>query len=368
MTKRAVSEDEGFVRPQPRKRVAFTKPKASTKATIARNAITSPLLRLPLELREQIWTHVLGERLIHLKYDPTAEDPEHRPVFSLEFSLSSYGGYERIILRHYTEMNGNIWSASIVVPRMVRDEDDKDVGKWQESHDECHLHDYDPHSLPPRRPADLSGNSTMHLTVLRASRQIYVEANRILWATNTFSFNDAPSFEEFMKTRNAHQKRLINTLRFEMHWGSSEAKQWNSVLNMTLVKSLTGLRTLHLPITYNIKKHLWDLVKNNFVQQASYTQGLRKLSMLPLTNAEVVIRTSPPRHRCLPPAGWEKGLWQRSDMDHCANELRQLLVNPMGAEIYAQHQAEFRIMSARNRWIKLQYADNIIFSDPHIIP
>ena len=37
--------------------------------SIARNATTSPLLTLPTEIREHIWTAVLGNSLIHLDYE-----------------------------------------------------------------------------------------------------------------------------------------------------------------------------------------------------------------------------------------------------------------------------------------------------------
>jgi hypothetical protein len=37
--------------------------------SIQHNSIESPLLRLPLEIREPIWSVVLGERLLHLAYN-----------------------------------------------------------------------------------------------------------------------------------------------------------------------------------------------------------------------------------------------------------------------------------------------------------
>ncbi|KAL8977180.1 MAG: hypothetical protein Q9177_006692, partial [Variospora cf. flavescens] len=172
---------------------------------------------------------------------------------------------------------------------------------------------------------------------------IYVEANRILWATNTFSFSDGVTLKDFMKTRNAHQKRLIHNLRFEMmHVNYKEEKEWNSALNMALVRSLTGLQTLRLQITYEIEKDIWDTTKDHFVQQNSEFEGLRKLSILPLTSAEVVIRTSSDPFASFPRASWHKGLWQQPEMDECAKQIRQLLLNPQGADIYAQRQAELK--------------------------
>ncbi len=45
------------------------------------------------------------------------------------------------------------------------------------------------------------GHEMMRLGVLRSCRQIYVEANNLLWTTNTFSFADATTFRRFMMTR-----------------------------------------------------------------------------------------------------------------------------------------------------------------------
>ncbi|KAL8760569.1 MAG: hypothetical protein Q9184_003251 [Pyrenodesmia sp. 2 TL-2023] len=174
---------------------------------------------------------------------------------------------------------------------------------------------------------------------------MYAEANRILWTTNTFSFTEASIFKEFIRIRHIHQKRLIRNFRFKMDWCSIGRWPWNSALNMALVKSCTGLRTLRLHITLNVEKELWDRVKDEFVQQTEYTAGLRRLSILPLTSAEVVVRTSPRysedlvlacRHYPHPLAPEREGLWLRSDMDQCAEQIRQLLVDPKGAEVYAK--------------------------------
>ncbi|CAO1598320.1 hypothetical protein XANCAGTX0491_002089 [Xanthoria calcicola] len=61
----------------PRKRFAFSAPKtAATKSIIRRNASQSPLLKLPLEIRNQIWIEVLGHQLVHLfqPFDTYSDD------------------------------------------------------------------------------------------------------------------------------------------------------------------------------------------------------------------------------------------------------------------------------------------------------
>ncbi|KAI4179936.1 MAG: hypothetical protein LQ348_005294 [Seirophora lacunosa] len=310
---------------------------------IARNASASPLLRLPSELRDRIWTYVLGGRLVHLKHDHTAGNPDYLPDQDSEESDDEYAEECRATL------DRNPWQHLVCQhdcpeeepdKKVVLDEEDPEEATWQKPHAECYLDDYDdPYCLRSPRPEDPSGKSAMHLTVLRASRQIYVEANRILWATNTFSFADGPTLKHFMKTRNVYQKRLIHSLRFDMNWICQGEKEWNSALNMATIRSWTGLRALRLRISFDPDQELWGHPVDTFVQDSSETEGLWKLSILPLTSAEVSMHDYPHRDPCLA-FGFQAEYWQQSDMDECAEEIRQVLLNPKGAETYAKHQAE----------------------------
>ncbi|KAI4263405.1 MAG: hypothetical protein L6R42_001454 [Xanthoria sp. 1 TBL-2021] len=359
MTKRRSlkDEDERIDNPR-RKRAAFTTPKAATKAIIKRNATVSPLLRLPAELRDKIWGEVLGGRLVHLDRqrfidcDEDFDTFDHGPDLSEnESGLSGNGsgasedesGTSED--ESTTEPNHNGWQHAVCqhdCPEnrpdrkvVTRWRDEEDVF-WLRPHHECSFRHGDIYSPEPEA---LPTRSTMHLTVLRASRQIYVEANRILWTTNTFSFRDGVTFSEFMKTRNIHQKRLIQNLRFEMLWGWLDERHWNSALNMALIKSLTGLRTLRLQIVCNVEKELWDHTKDRFVRVTSYTDGLRKLSILPLKSVEVAVGSSRhDRYDGLGTRPWNDHLWKKSDMDQCAEDLKSLLLNPKGAEVYAESQ------------------------------
>lgn len=214
---------------------------------------------------------------------------------------------------------------------------------WRRPHAECRFRDEDVYSdMYNDDPEPLYDDVTMHLTVLRASRQIYVEANQLLWTTNTFSFPDGPTFGEFMKTRNIHQKRLIHNLRFEMRWGCGDERHWNTALGIAVVKSLTGLQTLRLQIVCDLEKERWDHNKDRFVRLTTHTEGLRKLSILPLTSAEIAVRTSVDEYHYPPgPPRWgnPSELWQKGDRDQCAEDLKALLLNPRGAQVYAEYQS-----------------------------
>ncbi|KAL8735534.1 MAG: hypothetical protein Q9166_000702 [cf. Caloplaca sp. 2 TL-2023] len=137
MTKGKSSEEKALSRIKPRKRVAFSAPNAHTKATyirsypfeiqdlndcacgsIAQNALASPLLRLPPELRNRIWAEILGERLIHLKhlyYDRERDFEENDDMY---FSTRRYG-------------NGSAWRRVICEDDGPEDQSDRkiDIGQ-----------------------------------------------------------------------------------------------------------------------------------------------------------------------------------------------------------------------------------------------
>lgn len=301
--------------------------------SIKRNATTSPLLRLPPELRDRVWREVLGERLVHLKYEYIDDDltfEEHDDLYYMTYSRSPW---RHIVCEDDGPEDGPPTKKWVPNPRSYFQLPGPDL--YRGPHADCDLDDEQP---GPSRRMKFDEHETMRLTILAVSHQIYAEANCILWTTNTFSCPDGITFQRFMMTRTLSQKRLIRNLRFEMEWVWVEEKPWNKAFSMPLVKSMIGLRTLRLNIFYDMEE-LWHAVKDHFLQSTSFTEGLRKLSTLPLTDAEVVFRIS----------GHTSGLWQKADRDACAQKLRELLLNPDGADIYAEEQRRLKESSARDR-------------------
>lgn len=276
---------------------------------MARNQLNSPLLRLPLELRNRIWREVLGESLIHLKYDSQDHELDFEDHDSIYHSTFQRRPWRHIVCqddgpedRPEKKWVPNKWYGYAPGAEnkvlMVR------------PHGDCDLNYEEPTSSGP---IDFWDHDTMRLTVLRVCRQMYVEANRILWTTNTFSFSSGRTFQRFMMTRTIHQKRLIRNLRFEMEWAFGEEKRWNSALSMPLIRSMIGLQSIRLNIVYDMEQSDFDLLKVDFIKGTSFTEGLRKLSILPLVHAEVLVRNH--EHSS------ESGLWQRVDRARCAEAL-----------------------------------------------
>ena len=179
----------------------------------------------------------------------------------------------------------------------------------------------------------------MRLSVLRSCRQIYVEANNILWTSNTFSFADPVTFKRFMMTRTIHQKRLIESLRLQMECRDC---QWNKSFNMALVRSLSGLRRLRLNTEQKLLFGSYESAKShNLLYIAAYSGGLDKLSTLPLTEVEIVVET--------PFIESEDHLWTKVDRQDLREGLRTILLNPKGAEIYAEDELKWKERRRRER-------------------
>lgn len=134
----------------------------------------------------------------------------------------------------------------------------------------------------------------LRLEVLRTCRQVYSEANPILWSTNTFSFEDQYSFTHFVDVRSAVQKRLLRCIRLTMVLSHPRGNMWNDALSMAVVKSLRGLRVLHVHIRHRF--HEESSLKRWNVSQTMRNQpvqALLRLQTLPLEIVTVIFDKHP---------------------------------------------------------------------------
>jgi hypothetical protein len=107
-------------------------------------------------------------------------------------------------------------------------------------------------------PIDLETVRRDHLPLqlLRVCRQIYIEANPILWGTNTWSFTNSRPFYKFLVARNAIQRRVLGKLHLDLEpryaWRPEHgAHWWFCVLNRSLLKKFPAVHTIHIDITDN---------------------------------------------------------------------------------------------------------------------
>ncbi len=197
------------------------------------------------------------------------------------------------------------------------------------------------------RPAPINGvvfkqrePESVHLTVLRVCRQVYNEANNILWTTNTFSFSDAvPTFTNFMEARTTPQKRLMRKLRLQINWVSDEYKDWNGALKMKLIRSLTGLRSLRLHINESMGAVSYQEMKafGRLLGLFLTSELVDRLAILSLSDVEVFVSDLPPcigyfRRKIL------VDRWTAEERVEYSDGIRKKLLDPKGAELYAQQQ------------------------------
>ncbi|KAL8996356.1 MAG: hypothetical protein Q9169_004122 [Polycauliona sp. 2 TL-2023] len=339
-----------------------------TKDRIKRNATSSPLLTLPAELRDRIWTEVLGSRLIHIEYHRSlpynGTDQDSSDSNSDSDSESSIDdeptapkdNTNRFKDNPLPKHNRRYWRHTICQHDCPETQSPRKVVTQQamgvkssirvSAHADCILPHHLLYSTSASNP---SGPWTIHLTLLRASRQIYLETNRIVWTTNTFSFREGTALSNFLTARTLHQKRLLQNLRFETRWGSNgEETDWNTALTMPVVKSLTSLRTLRIHITADIRKEIWDLNKDRFVRLTTFTEGLRKLSILPLRSVEVAVNGTAADNYVFPQWTWP--LWNAQDRKQCAEDLKALLLNPDGAKEYVSRVTVASRKAVSEKW------------------
>lgn len=200
--------------------------------------LTSFLLRCPLEVRNRIYRHLLGDRVIHIH--PTLAQWE---VFEdLETPcLPCYYCDEE-----YDEHTSQPWYHSVCkYPETIVDEytafhaDPPTLPETYASHLEC--------STCVNEPSNLE---SLDLRILRSCRQLYDECNQILWTTNTFAFSAESTLNKFMITRSPLQKKLLRTI-YIRNDEYRNAFGWNNEHppSMKIVKSFTGLRTVHIHLS-----------------------------------------------------------------------------------------------------------------------
>ena len=295
------------------------------------------MLRLPLEIRTKIWKEVLGNRLVHIEYylddglDFTADE---------EYSAGCYSSDE------FEIQYRNTWAHLICQDDGPENREDEKMTLSDGEVYEVRIHQF---CSPPSQPLDPAvlkycddRNEMMHLTLLRACRQIYVEANSTLWTNNTFSFGDPITFKHFMMTRNIHQKRMIRKLRLDFSLDLARiGASWESALNMAVIRSMSGLRCLRVRLDNILEASHYKYAKNYNPLSYFHDASLERLSTLPLTEVEVDVRN--PQHHHL------SSLWTKEDREEFADALRGALLDPMGASIYAEEQREEKEWRRRQR-------------------
>ena len=164
--------------------------------SINRNASTSPLLKLPGELRDKIFRLVLANQFIHVKWTRRGGcDDIPNCGFGLRYTKCVATVSENKAYKEFSSGYNKV--PPINSPKYY-------TSTCEERHEK-------------RRLWEKREQKTLDLSMLGAGRQMYEEAKLLLWSTTTFSLEDPVSFNEFVRKltflqkrvdENAHQHRL----------------------------------------------------------------------------------------------------------------------------------------------------------------
>lgn len=287
---------------------------------IQRNSTESPLLRSPVEIRERIWSLVLGGGLLHVAFQPLMQCGSGLCAFY-------QGGENKVPIwsANYCTLKGSEQhSNAVALPPSFQD--------FTAVHPHAGCHTMGHRTNKDNKP---------YLQVLRTCRQVYLEASRVLWNTNTFSFNDHITLRMFMDNRKTAQKQLLRKLHLDMRWPSgSEKCDWEKALTLTLIRSLKGLRIFHLYIEQSFLNHVinwkdkrdWekDLLSDTF-------KDVMKFKVLPLETVTVNIANG---------LGYEEyerqSQWPLAGRTEWAEKLKSQLLDPEGGVRWQEQQDHIR--------------------------
>ncbi|KAI9722963.1 MAG: hypothetical protein M1812_001412 [Candelaria pacifica] len=246
---------------------------AATKKVMRSNAYGSPLLKLPPEIRNYIYELVLGGQLVHIEYRSerrtVGRELFHRICGSTESEQATY--------KLFNEESENEASED--------EDEDEDVpymsraDSCEERHSECHW-------------GGSEDSERIDTTILLTCRQVYYEARFIPFSTNTFSITSAGILKQFLKELHPVQRNAIGGLHIEyiLTGSCDDFEPWEDLFTVENIKSLKGLRRLHLCIEQQFHReiqHYRDMREEGF--QEMCFQGILKLQRLPLEEVTVVM-------------------------------------------------------------------------------
>ena len=184
------------------------------------------------------------------------------------------------------------------------------------------------------------------LNILGVCRQLYEEANHILWAKNTFSFDDPRSFEKFLRSLNPAQKRNLTNIHISAvigGYGSAmsttyqrarwDRNYWGKALKMSNLKMLRAVQTLHLCINQG-----FDCVSafSNESADQQLQKGqqedmglLLRLRALSVKHITVIVSDDAKK---VEEAGLSAHRWTVTKKNEYADNIRLQLIDPRGAD------------------------------------
>ncbi|KAF2000869.1 hypothetical protein P154DRAFT_534315 [Amniculicola lignicola CBS 123094] len=198
-----------------------------------RNSTQSPLLRLPAELRQKIWTLAFGNRTLH----PASDRPYGQP------------GTGRVTFGRCLEEMHDLEIYNLT--KLSASADDPEV--WEAEHLRHNEVGYGVrwrglHSCPLCDNPDFCGKPRKRL-IEPVCKQMYHEILPIIWKTTTFSFWDVVAYEDFTRGLSpAARLDLVTHVSFALDYRSPK-KGWLKAITPRSVAALTSLRGVSIVLS-----------------------------------------------------------------------------------------------------------------------
>ena len=275
-------------------------------SSINRNSKNSPLLRLPLEIRQRIWKHTVGNRFLHVQQQEVEwelrdgeDDVDLCPKVS--WTTNYCVEHER---KNWKTQEGRNLTQDVVHALKPHLYCTSGAHALQDEGSEPELENSHPTSKGKQsryekqqkiRDREIQRRPQLHL--LRVCRQTYIEACPIMWITNTFSFDKAGTLESFFNNRKVTQKQLLKRLHLRMEWWEEEAKmvgwaerannEWHRKMKLPLIKTMKGLRSLHIDCSQSLLTKS-SIMSNGAVPGTPKYNDLERTYNEPITNFRVL--------------------------------------------------------------------------------
>ena len=296
---------------------------------IQSDALASPLLRLPAEIRNHIFRYVVGDQFIHLHRFASRNGKRFAHTICTA-TQSESSVYEEFKLGFENTRKENS-EEHPTIPFQSRHAHCKPWALTAHARTPWRQQREEQHKRPSNGVAQVS-NLKLDLTLLRACQQTYAECDLLFWTTNTFSFEDACTLREFVDQMTTTQRKKLTTIHVEKQWRGYEWDDWSELMNVTFLEKLGSLKTLHL--TFFISP--WVYIEGCCIQapiNSDDTEPTYALKMLSPNTVTVVIadhdedyvKESLKLHR-----------WTASKKREVAEKFREKLLDPNGNAIFTQ--------------------------------
>ena len=191
---------------------------------------------------------------------------------------------------------------------------------------------------------------SIDLNVLGVCRQLYEEANHLLWATNTFSFEDPKTLGKFLGSLNPAQKRNLTSIHISADIGvlgsyyypsAAQRARWDSDywgkgLKLPHLNMLRGVQTLHLCINQKFECVAGVVFGNDSAEEAveiaqnADMESILRLRTLEVRHVTVIVSDEAEK---LEKLGRSAHRWTVEKKNKYAESIRVQLMDPAGAEL-----------------------------------